>query len=119
MALTYDIETDILYRQGLERGIEKGLARGIERGIEKGLERGIEKGLERGIEDGRTEGRLQGLKQGLTEAIELAVELKFGVQSLTLIEGIKSINDVNKLEQIKELVRRASSIDEVITELGS
>ncbi|MBF0487150.1 MAG: hypothetical protein HQK98_03220 [Nitrospirae bacterium] len=99
MAIVFDIETDILYQQGLEKG------------------RG--EGIERGIEDGRTEGRLQGLRQGLTEAIELAVELRFGAQSLSLIEGIKFINDIDKLEHIKEVIRRAGSIGEVIAELGS
>ena len=39
MALTYNIERDIRYNQGLEKGLEKG----IEKGIEKGLEKGIEK----------------------------------------------------------------------------
>ncbi|KWT87093.1 hypothetical protein [Candidatus Magnetominusculus xianensis] len=94
MAIVYDIETDIRYRQGLTKGRKEGR------------------------EDGRTEGRRQGLKDGLIEAIELAVELKFGAQTIKLIDGIKSINDIDRLHQIKELIRRASSIDEVISELG-
>jgi hypothetical protein len=115
MAIVYDIETDIRYRQGLERGLERGL----EKGLEEGLEKGLEEGLEKGREDGRTEGRLQGLKQGLIEAIELAVELKFGAHSLELIKGVKSINDIDELERIKEVIRRAGSIDDVIKEFGS
>jgi predicted transposase YdaD len=38
MPITYDIETDYLYKKGTERGIEKGIEKGIERGIEKGIE---------------------------------------------------------------------------------
>ncbi len=52
MPFTYNLESDIRYKQGIEKGIERGIEKGIERGIEKGIERGIEKGIERGIEKG-------------------------------------------------------------------
>ena len=35
MALTYNIERDIRYNQGLEKGLEKGIEKGLEKGIEK------------------------------------------------------------------------------------
>lgn len=36
MTIHYDIETDGLYLQGIEKGIEKGIEEGIEKGIEEG-----------------------------------------------------------------------------------
>jgi predicted transposase/invertase (TIGR01784 family) len=39
MALTYNLETDARYIQGIEKGIEKGLKKGLEKGIEKGIEK--------------------------------------------------------------------------------
>lgn len=37
MPLHYEIETDDLYLEGIEKGIELGIEKGIERGIEKGI----------------------------------------------------------------------------------
>lgn len=41
MTIHYDIETDGLYLQGIEKGIEEGIEKGIEEGIEKGIEEGV------------------------------------------------------------------------------
>jgi predicted transposase/invertase (TIGR01784 family) len=38
MPFTYNLESDIRYKQGIEKGIERGIEKGIERGIEKGIE---------------------------------------------------------------------------------
>ena len=35
MPIHYDIETDFLYQQGMEKGMEKGIEKGIEKGAEK------------------------------------------------------------------------------------
>jgi flagellar biosynthesis/type III secretory pathway protein FliH len=40
MTIHYDIETDGLYLQGIEKGIQEGIQEGIEKGIEKGIEEG-------------------------------------------------------------------------------
>jgi hypothetical protein len=37
MTIHYDIETDGLYLQGIEKGIEEGIEKGIEEGIEEGV----------------------------------------------------------------------------------
>ncbi len=52
MTIHYDIETDGLYLQGIEKGIEQGIEQSLEQGIERGLEKGIEQGLEKGLEQG-------------------------------------------------------------------
>ena len=38
MPIKFDIETDELYLEGIEKGIEKGMEKGIEQGIEQGVE---------------------------------------------------------------------------------
>ncbi|MEM6319347.1 MAG: hypothetical protein AAF960_16870 [Bacteroidota bacterium] len=38
MPITYDIETDYLYKKGIEKGIEKGIGQGIERGENLGID---------------------------------------------------------------------------------
>jgi predicted transposase YdaD len=43
MPIKFDIQTDELYLEGIEKGIEQGIEKGIEQGIEKGIEQGIEK----------------------------------------------------------------------------
>ena len=37
MTIHYDIETDGLYLEGLEKGIEKGIEKGRKEGLEKGI----------------------------------------------------------------------------------
>jgi len=37
MPIHYDIETDELYLEGIEKGKEEGIELGIEKGIEKGV----------------------------------------------------------------------------------
>ena len=42
MAITYNLEKDIRFKQGIQQGIERGIEQGIEKGIEQGIEKGIE-----------------------------------------------------------------------------
>lgn len=42
MPITYDIQQDSLYKQGIETGIAKGIEQGLEKGIEQGFEQGTE-----------------------------------------------------------------------------
>ena len=76
---------------------------------EEAQERGLEQGLERGREEGREEGR----RIGLQEAIELALELKFGDQGLLLVPRIRDISSIEKLEQIKNTLRKADTLDQI------
>ncbi|MBF0488513.1 MAG: hypothetical protein HQK98_10155 [Nitrospirae bacterium] len=110
MAIVYDMERDVRFRQGRERGMLEGIEKGIERGIEKGIERGIEKGIERGIEKGIE----RGIEKGLVEAIELALDIRFGADGVALMDKINNITDVGRLKQIKEHLRKAETIAEII-----
>lgn len=60
MPIHYDIETDGLYLEGLEKGIKKG------------IKKGVEKGVEQGIEQQRRESAAQILRNGSFSIIEVA-----------------------------------------------
>ena len=41
MPVTYNMETDIRYNQGIEKGIREGVEKGIREGMKKGVEKGV------------------------------------------------------------------------------
>ncbi|MBF0539520.1 MAG: hypothetical protein HQL03_14840 [Nitrospirae bacterium] len=90
MALIYDIEKDLRFRQG------------------------VEKGLAQGLEMGEKMGQKMGLEEGLLEGIELALDIKFGSDGLALMEKIREIDNIAALKKVKEHIRKASGIDELV-----
>ncbi len=101
MAFTFDLTKDYRFQQGMEKGIEKGR----------------EEGREKGREEGREKGREEGMEKGLKEGIELALEVKFGFDSLELIEKIKDIKDVQQLENIKDIIKNTNTVAEFIQKI--
>ncbi|KWT87413.1 hypothetical protein [Candidatus Magnetominusculus xianensis] len=78
MALVYDLERDVRFKQGRERGLLEGEQRGIE---------------------------------GM-------LELKFGSAGLELMNMVRAIPTVDKLEEFKNLIKKAGSVDELRVVLG-
>jgi predicted transposase YdaD len=76
---------------------------------EEGIIEGIKKGKKEGIKEGIKEGK----KEGLQEAISLGLEIKFGVESLELMDKVIKINSLTKLEMIKEAIKKAKNVDEI------
>lgn len=66
--------------------------------------------------EGLKQGLEQGLRNGLFEGIEFAVSMKFGDQSNCdpAIELIKSIRDIHRLKAVKEYIKQANSLPELI-----
>ncbi|MBF0607752.1 MAG: hypothetical protein HQL61_09435 [Magnetococcales bacterium] len=126
MALTYDLERDIRFKQGLAQGVEKGLAQGLEKGLVQGVEKGLAQGLEKGLvqglikgeKKGLKEGQKEGQKKGLLEGIELALDIKFGGDGLTLMAKIRKIDNLSALKKIKEHIRKATDIGELVRLIG-
>ncbi|MGB9594632.1 MAG: hypothetical protein ACPL7B_00015 [Candidatus Poribacteria bacterium] len=77
------------------------------------LEKGREEGLHKGLQEGLHKGLQEGKREGLQEAIALGLEIKFGVESLKLMDKVNKIKSITKLERVKETIRKANSIDEV------
>ncbi len=55
------------------------------------------------MEKGREEGIIEGM-----------MDMKFGEIGLKIMESIRKINDLTKLEAIKEAIRKANTIDDVV-----
>ncbi len=81
------------------------------------FQQGREKGREEGMEQGREKGREEGMEKGLKEGIELALEVKFGFDSLELIEKIKGIRDIQQLENIKDIIKNTNTVAEFIQKI--
>ncbi|MCI4624404.1 MAG: hypothetical protein L3V56_00415 [Candidatus Magnetoovum sp. WYHC-5] len=77
----------------------------------------FQQGREKGREEGREKGREEGMEKGLKEGIELALEVKFGFDSLELIEKIKGIRDIQQLENIKDIIKNTNTVAEFIQKI--
>ena len=69
-------------------------------------------------QEGRVEGLLEGERKGLLEGIELGLELKYGSAGLELMNMVRAISTVDKLEEFKNLIKKAGSGDELRGFLG-
>lgn len=85
MALVYDLERDVRFRQGRQRGMLEGERKGL----------------------------LEGERKGLLEGIELGLELKFGSEGVALMSMVRVIDSIDKLEDFKNHIRKAASSDEL------
>ena len=94
MPVTIDITKDVLYLDGLEAGLLEGELRGEQKGL------------------------LEGQRKGLLEAIELGLELKYGFVGLELMNMVRILNTVDKLEEFKNLIKKTGSVDELKEFLG-
>ncbi|WP_420263798.1 hypothetical protein [Candidatus Magnetominusculus dajiuhuensis] len=89
MALVYDLERDVRFKQGIEKGIEKGIERGIERGL------------------------LEGQRKGLLEGVEGMLELKYGCAAVALMDMLRVVDSIDKLVEFKNLIKKTDSLDEL------
>jgi predicted transposase YdaD len=63
-------------------------------------------------EEGIKEGKKEGKKEGLYETLFFGIELKFGIDGIPLIEKVRKIDSIGKLESLKEAIRLAKNIEE-------
>jgi hypothetical protein len=84
MPITINIEEDSLYKKGMQKGLEKG--------IEKGMQKGITMSL---------------------DAIAFLLEVKFGGDGLRLMNQIRTVKDMEKLEKIMGLLKNVQSLKEL------
>jgi predicted transposase YdaD len=98
MALVYDLERDVRFRQGRERGVTEG--------------------KQEGLLEGKQEGLLEGKREGLFEGIEGMLDIKYGLAGRELMDMVRIIPAVDKLEEFKNLIKKSGSIDELKGFLG-
>lgn len=63
--------------------------------------------------EGLLEGEQRGERKGLLEGIELGLELKYGSAGLELMNMVRAIPTVDKLEEFKNLIKKAGSVDDL------
>lgn len=68
-------------------------------------------GIQKGIQQGR--------REGLREAIEMGLSLKFGENGLKLMSAIQALEDTDKLNMIKEAVKKTGDLKEIETLMKS
>lgn len=98
----FDINTDVLYLQGIERGIEKGIEKGMEKGIEKGNELGELRKSIIGIQN-MTAKKVD--KELIADFLELEIKFVKKIQQQLL-----------KKEKINALLKKADMAVEKIAE---
>jgi hypothetical protein len=61
----------------------------------------------------KEEGLKEGLKEGIYQTIAMGLEIKFGTKGLALIERIRKLESLDKLEIIKEAIKITDKLDEI------
>ncbi|KWT94629.1 hypothetical protein [Candidatus Magnetominusculus xianensis] len=67
-----------------------------------------QEGLVEGKQEGKQEGLIEGERLGIIEGM---LELKFGLAGLELMNMVRVIPTVDKLEEFKNLIKKADSVD--------
>jgi predicted transposase YdaD len=84
MPIEYDIETDGLYLQGLEKGQSEGFVKGRNEGLKKGKQEGFQEGKQKAIEAFLIRGQLseQDIADTLEVSLEFVMQIKRSVNKL-------------------------------------
>ena len=106
MPITIDFADSDIYKEGVEKGLFEGERKGLFEGERKGLF------------EGKREGLLEGERKGLFKGIEGMLELKYGLTGLELMNMVRVLNTIDKLEEFKNFIKKAGSVDELREFLG-
>lgn len=69
------------------------------------------------MDRGKVKWKKEGKTEGLKEGIQLALEIKFGDECILAMNMINKIDDPEKLELIKDLIKSAKNVNELIDNL--
>ena len=69
-------------------------------------------GREKGEKEGWQKGLQKGLQQGVKQSISDILEIKFGFQGLYLFKRVEKINDIDKLEIIRNGLKKSQTLPE-------
>ncbi|WP_052507317.1 hypothetical protein [Desulfonatronovibrio magnus] len=73
----------------------------------------MEKGMQQGMQQGRQQSRQLGRQEEILEGIEDLMEVNFGENGLRLIPEISRIKSLERLSEIKKIIKDTKTIDEV------
>ncbi|MBF0592935.1 MAG: Rpn family recombination-promoting nuclease/putative transposase [Nitrospirae bacterium] len=81
------------------------------------LENSFDEGKLEGKREGRIEGRIEGLiegeRKGLIKGIEGMLEIKYADKGLELMDGVRALESVEKLEAFNQLLKKSASVDDL------
>ena len=66
-------------------------------------------------EEGKIEGKIEGKVEGLHDTIELGITLKFPNHLDDVMNRVKDIHDLNMLTEIKESIKTAENISQILS----
>jgi hypothetical protein len=72
-----------------------------------------EEGIKKGIIIAKKEGIEEGKMQGLQNAVSLGLEIKFGIDGIALLQKVRKIESIEKLEAIIEAIKITNKIEEI------
>lgn len=75
----------------------------------EGLQEGFQEDILKGVRQGKHEGILEGRAQSLKDILEV----KFGIEGIKLHGRCKHIQDLEKINQLIDVVKMAKSVDEI------
>ncbi|KJU82416.1 hypothetical protein MBAV_005390 [Candidatus Magnetobacterium bavaricum] len=70
-------------------------------------------GEHKGLIEGERKGLIKGKIEGLLEGIEGMLEIKYASDGLALMDSIRGIEEIKRLEELKGLIKGAASIEEL------
>jgi predicted transposase YdaD len=72
-----------------------------------------EEGRKEGIIEGMKEGMKEGKKEGLYETISFILDMKFEIDGVALMEKVRKIGSMERLETIRDTAKLTNSIKEI------
>ncbi|MCP4347555.1 MAG: hypothetical protein GY795_18785 [Desulfobacterales bacterium] len=62
---------------------------------------------------GMKKGKKEGWREGLWETIEMGLSIKFGENGMKLMSAIRSLEDTDRLNIIRETVKKSNNLAEI------
>ncbi|MBF0565665.1 MAG: hypothetical protein HQK89_10515 [Nitrospirae bacterium] len=102
------------YAMGLtELARLRGLALTVRKEVENKMPLSIEISKDELYLEGKHEGLIEGKREGLIEGIEVVLCVQYREEGSVLMESIKKLDDIGKLEQLKETIRNEKNIETI------
>ncbi|MES0335344.1 MAG: Rpn family recombination-promoting nuclease/putative transposase, partial [Candidatus Magnetobacterium sp. LHC-1] len=70
-------------------------------------------GERKGLFEGERKGRLEGKYEGLLEGIEVILEVKYADVAADIMESVRKLGTIEKLEEFKKLLKTSASVEDL------
>ncbi|KJU81389.1 hypothetical protein MBAV_006419 [Candidatus Magnetobacterium bavaricum] len=77
------------------------------------LENSFDEGRLQGKLEGKIEGLAEGQRKGLIKGIEGMLEIKYGDKGIELMDSVRALEGIEKLETFNQLLRKSASVDDL------